>query len=189
MSEAERAAIQRAHAAGARDGRAGLGPVPPRKGAPGSLATRLHLAYMQSYRDEHQAEHAPRASFDKERRRRTRNRRPPDDLTLAKRIYRQFREADPTHARRVAVSLPRAVAHIGTVEFVGYMTTHRGKVHLYVHDFAPGSRPALYAGTRRNQLYLFGGRFKVTARGITDLDARGRVTEYTPRYSHDVKKR
>lgn len=92
-------------------------------------------------------------------------------------------------ARRVSVNLPRAVAHIGTVEFIGYMTTHRGRVHLYVHDFAPGSRPSLYAGPRRNQLYLFGGRFKVTARGITDMDPRGRIVDYRPRYAHSVKSR
>jgi hypothetical protein len=43
--------IQEAHAAGRRDGEAGLGPLPPRKGPPGSLAARMHAAYWQSYRD------------------------------------------------------------------------------------------------------------------------------------------
>ena len=64
------------------------------------------------------------------------------------------------------------------------MTSHRRKVVLYVHDFAPGSRPTIFAGAGRNQLYLFDGRFKVTARGITDLDARGREIDYSPRYLH-----
>lgn len=112
-----------------------------------------------------------------------------DDLQLAARLYRQFREAPVRRARAVKVQLPRAVARMGTVEFIGYMTTHGGRVHLYVHDFAPGSRPMLYAGPRRNQLYLFGGRFKVTARGITDFDSRGRMVDYAPRYTHGVKKR
>jgi hypothetical protein len=107
-----------------------------------------------------------------------------NDLRRAIKLYREFREAEPTRARRITVSMPRAVARIGTVEFIGYMTTHAGKVQLYVHDFAPGSRPYIYAGAKRNQAYLFGGRFKVTARGITDLDARGRETDYSPRYTH-----
>lgn len=111
------------------------------------------------------------------------------ELQRAVRLYRAFREADPSRARRVQVSLPKAVARVGTVEFIGYMTTHRGKVHLYVHDFAPGSRPSLYAGTRRNQLYLFNGRFKVTSRGITDMDSHGRVVDYTPRYEHKPRPR
>lgn len=80
------------------------------------------------------------------------------------------------------VQLPRAVARMGPVEFIGYMTTHKGKSALYIHHFAPGSRPLMYAGPRRNQLYLIGGRFKVTARGITDMNARGRTIDYTPRF-------
>jgi hypothetical protein len=69
------------------------------------------------------------------------------------------------------------------------MTTHNGKPALYVHHFAPGSRPALYAGTNRNELALVGGRFHVTGRGITDLDANGRETDYTPRYSVNPRRR
>ena len=111
------------------------------------------------------------------------------ELQRAIRLYRAFREANPARVRRVSVDLPKAVARVGLVEFIGYMTTHKGKVHLYVHDFAPGSRPSIYAGTRRNQLYLFGGRFKVTARGITDMDAMGRVVDYRPRYEHKLKPR
>lgn len=111
-----------------------------------------------------------------------------EDLRRAIRLYRAFREADPPRARRVSLDVPRAVAKVGTVEFIGYMTTHKGKVHLYVHDFAPGSRPSLYAGPRRNQLYMFDGRFKVTSRGITDMDSVGRVVDYSPRYEHKLRR-
>lgn len=43
--------VQQAHAAGRRDGEAGLGPLAPRDGPAGSLAHQLHSAYVQSYRD------------------------------------------------------------------------------------------------------------------------------------------
>jgi hypothetical protein len=43
--------VDEEHAAGHRDGSAGLGPIAPRNGPPGSLEHRLHAAYMQSYRD------------------------------------------------------------------------------------------------------------------------------------------
>ena len=100
------------------------------------------------------------------------------DLTNAARLYRAFREEEPRRAR-LSAPLPKAVAKMGTAEFLGYLTTHAGKVVLYVHYFAPGSRPEVCApGSRRNQLFLFGGRFKVTGRGITDLDSRGRVVEF-----------
>lgn len=104
------------------------------------------------------------------------------DLRRAAQLYRDFREAAPKRARRVSIATPKALARMGVLEFVGYMTTHAGKPALYVHHFAPGSRPSLYAGARRNQLALYGGRFTVTGRGITDLDARGREVDYTPPY-------
>lgn len=98
--------------------------------------------------------------------------------------YREFREAEPTGVRRIDVApAPKALWRMGPCEFIGYMTTHQGKPALYVHHFAPGSRPVLVAGIRRNGLYLMGGRFRVTARGITDLDAQGNEIDYRPRYN------
>jgi len=102
------------------------------------------------------------------------------DIDRATRLFQAFREQKPRSARYVSVSLPKAVAKIGTAEFIGYWTTHRGKPAIYVHFWAPGSRPHLYANSGRGQLYLFGKRFHVTGGGITDLDARGRVVDYTP---------
>lgn len=104
------------------------------------------------------------------------------DLTRAARLFRAFREATP---RRVAVhhiKLPRAVARMGPASFIGYETTHGGKAALYVHFWAPGSKPILYANTGRGELYMIRGRFRVTGRGITDLDARGRIVDYRPPY-------
>lgn len=100
----------------------------------------------------------------------------------AARLYRAFREAPVKRVRRITVDIPRALANMGHCEFLGYMTTHRGHTALYVHEFAPGSRPLQCAAPGRGQLYLLKGRFKVTGRGITDLDARGRVVEARPRY-------
>lgn len=107
---------------------------------------------------------------------------PSDGLQRAARLYRSFREQPVRRVREVSIQLPAAVARMGLLEFVGYMTTHAGTPALYVHYFAPGSRPVLYASGGRNQLMLYGGRFKVTGRGITDLDSRGKVIDYTPRY-------
>ncbi len=97
--------------------------------------------------------------------------------------YRQFREAEPDGIRKVSVAPPpKALWRLGICEFIGYMTTHQGKPALYVHHFAPGSRPVLVASVRRNGLYLMGGRFRVTDRGITDLTATGHETDFRPRY-------
>jgi hypothetical protein len=106
-----------------------------------------------------------------------------DDLRRAGGLYRKFREEPVRNARAVNVDLPRAVAQIGTCEFIGYMTTHRGVAKFYIHEFAEGSRPHLYAGTRRGQLYLIGGRFKVTELGITDLTPDGKVVHARRRFN------
>lgn len=92
----------------------------------------------------------------------------------AARLYEDFREEPAQRAKAVPFRVPKAVAVIGHVEFIGYATTHRGKTFLYLHEFAPGSRPRLAAGPRKNELYLVGGRYRFTERGIVDLDARGR---------------
>lgn len=108
---------------------------------------------------------------------------PNDDIERAVKGYQAFRETTPRRARYVTPQAPPgAVWRMGACEFVGYMTTHNGKPALYVHEFATGSRPFLYAGPRQNQLFFVGGRFKVTGRGITDLDKLGRVTEAPRRF-------
>jgi hypothetical protein len=95
-------------------------------------------------------------------------------------LYRGFREATPRRVIKVDVDIPKAVAIMGPIEFIGYRTTHgAGKKRsvLYTHEFASGSRPFLCAGPRDNQLYVIGGRFRVTERGIVDLSASGAELE------------
>jgi hypothetical protein len=99
------------------------------------------------------------------------------DINRAARLYKEFREAKPRRAKSIRVTLPKAVMVMGHVRKIDYDTTHAGKTHLYTHTFAPGSRPYLCAGTRNGQLYLIGGRYHVTQRGIVDLDAAGREIE------------
>jgi hypothetical protein len=105
-----------------------------------------------------------------------------NDTQKAARVYQGFREETPRRARHVSVDIPKALAVVGACEFIGYVTTTRGRTELYIHEFAPGSRPYLAAGPRRNQLFLVGGRYRFTSRGITDLDANGRPIDARPRY-------
>src|SRR6185312_4312543 len=86
------------------------------------------------------------------------------DLRRAMRLYRSFREESPDRARKTdAPRIPRAMAHIGTAEFIGYITSHKGKAALYVHYFAPGSRPGIYGNTRPGECFFLGGRFRLAA--------------------------
>ena len=98
-------------------------------------------------------------------------------IRRAARLYKGFRERAPKRARSIKVKLPRAVIVMGHLEAVIYRSTFNGKAARLKHTFAPGSRPLLCAGTGKNQLYIFEGRYRVTDRGIVDLTARGREIE------------
>lgn len=106
------------------------------------------------------------------------------DLERITRTYRAFHHRAPQHAvySNFRDRLPRAVWRLGVTEFIGYMTHENGRAELYVHEFAPGSAPFIYAGPDRSQLYLVGGRFVVTGRGVTDLSARGTVVDLPRRW-------
>jgi hypothetical protein len=111
------------------------------------------------------------------------------DIRSAAELFEEFREEPPERARKVNFKVPNAVAVMGQVEFIGYMTTHAGQTHLYVHQFAQGSRPTFAAGKGRNQAFLIGGRYRVTDRGIVDFGPDGREVRAKDRYKIDVIKR
>lgn len=85
-------------------------------------------------------------------------------------LYRNFRGREPRKIGAVSVPPnPRAVMVLGYLNSLAYDST--GDVGPRGHKFAPGSRPLLCSDGKR--LYILRGRFKVTSRGIVDLDGRG----------------
>lgn len=88
-------------------------------------------------------------------------------------LFRKFREREPSIIKEVEIVIPDDLMVMGHVEFIGYRTTHGNVAKLYKHDFAKGSRPLLCTGTGKNELFLVGGRYHVTERGIVDLDLHG----------------
>lgn len=98
-------------------------------------------------------------------------------------LYKKFRE-EP--AKRVAVmraELPSVLMVMGRVSAIEYETTHlsddgtKRMAQGYRHKFAEGSRPMLACAPGENGLFIVGGRYHVTERGIVDLDAQGREIE------------
>ncbi len=96
------------------------------------------------------------------------------DVKKALKLYKEFREAKPQRAFKVDIEVPTALMSMGNIRFIGYDTTRGGKTELYKHLFAPGSRPVLCADADNGQLFVIGGRYHVTPRGIVDIDARGK---------------
>jgi hypothetical protein len=90
-------------------------------------------------------------------------------------LWQEFREARPGRSKRIPIQWPKVLMVMGIVRRIDYDTTHGGKFAAYKHFFAAGSRPLLCAGKRPGQLFLIGHNFKVTRRGIVDLDREGRA--------------
>lgn len=109
-------------------------------------------------------------------------------LRAAVQLFRDFREKEPKRLRVVHFDVPEAVMVIGHVESICYRTDHDGKTELYEHPFQPGSRPLLCASSDGNQLLLLGGRYKFTARGIVDRDAKGKLV-YEPGHGGYLRRR
>jgi hypothetical protein len=95
------------------------------------------------------------------------------DVAKAAKLYKEFREESPRRGRTLEFEMPTSLMIMGNIRFIGYDTTRRGKTELYKHDFAPGSRPLL-CSDGDGRLFIVEGRYHVTARGIVDLDARGK---------------
>jgi hypothetical protein len=101
----------------------------------------------------------------------------------AAKLWRDFREAPVRRIKRVGIEWPKALMIMGEVRLIAYDTTHGRKFVPYEHEFAPGSRPLLCAGKHKGQLFLIGvpPNFKVSGRGIVDIDRNGRPRKYRPR--------
>ena len=77
--------------------------------------------------------------------------------------------------RRLTLPSPRVIAVMGSLDAVPYTATVGGRTVRFKHTFARGARPLL--ATDGKHLFIIGGRFHVTARGIVDLSPRGRERE------------
>jgi hypothetical protein len=104
-------------------------------------------------------------------------------LKWAASLFRKFREEPPTRVAVMKAELPDVLMVMGHVSAIEYETTHlddekkKRIAQGYHHDFAPGSRPLLCCAPGKNGLFVVGGRYHVTERGIVDLDAKGREIE------------
>jgi len=98
----------------------------------------------------------------------------PTDFDKAHRLYREFRESAPRRGRTLEFTTPKVLMVMGTLSAVEYETTRGRKLEKYRHVFHAGSRPFICADAKTGLLFLVEGRYRVTKRGIVDLDPRGK---------------
>lgn len=87
------------------------------------------------------------------------------------RLARAFHQREPRVREIRLAGMPRKLMVLGPLRAVEYEISEG----FPLHTWHPRSRPMLATDGRR--LFIIGGRFKVTRRGIVDLDERGREIE------------
>lgn len=84
-------------------------------------------------------------------------------------MYTDFTGHTDINLDKVAIPhMPDAVVAIGQCDGVLYSTIRDNVAEKYIHKFKARSRPLLAASPDGKQLYLIGGSFNFTDRGIVD---------------------
>ena len=83
--------------------------------------------------------------------------------------YKDFSGHDGDEVETVSVpDMPKAVLVIGELEGVIYSTVRDDEHERYIHKFKQSARPLLCASPDGDQLFIVGGAFEFTDRGIVD---------------------
>lgn len=84
-------------------------------------------------------------------------------------LYERFSGHDPEEIGRVTVpKVPRVGVAIGEVDGILYSTIRDGKFEKYIHKFHKRDRPMFVVSPDGKQLFLIGGNYTFTERGIVD---------------------
>ena len=111
----------------------------------------------------------------------------------ARKLYRDFHDEPAGRSFRTGVKfgrrwitapgscnilIPEEMMIVGRLNAIEYDCRREGKTLKARHVFAPGSRPMLAAGERNGQLFLLGGRYRMTDRGVVDFNRHGQAIDY-----------
>lgn len=84
-------------------------------------------------------------------------------------LYERFSGHQAEEAGRITVpDLPAVGVAIGTVDGILYTTVRDGVTEKYIHKFASKDKPLFVVSPDGKCLYMVGGAFDFTERGIVD---------------------
>lgn len=91
------------------------------------------------------------------------------EIRKAQALYKDFSGHDGDEFETIQVpDMPKAVLVIGELEGVIYSTVRDDEHERYIHKFRAKSRPLLCASPDGDRLFIVGGEFEFTDRGIVD---------------------
>lgn len=90
-------------------------------------------------------------------------------IRKAAQLYKDFSGHEGDEVEYIeAPKLPAAVLVVGELEAVIYSTVRDDTAERYIHKFKKTSRALLCASPDGDQLFIIGGNFEFTDRGIVD---------------------
>jgi hypothetical protein len=93
------------------------------------------------------------------------------DIEAAKRLYHKFTGHDAEEIGTIdKPPIPGVLVAIGTVDGILYTTVRDGVTEKYVHRFKSSSRPLFAVSPDGKSLFMIGGSYNFTERGIVDED-------------------
>jgi hypothetical protein len=93
------------------------------------------------------------------------------EFEQASQLFADFSGHDAAPWKRVKIRLPATAIVVGRCDGVLYTTVRDSKTEKYIHRFKAKDAPALCASPDGRQLFLVGGSFEFTERGIVDDSA------------------
>ena len=81
-------------------------------------------------------------------------------------LFESFTGEKPEYLDRVNLPVDNVAMAIGHCDGVMYETVRDGRTEKYIHKFKKGSRPVLAVSSDGKQLYILGGDYHFTERGI-----------------------
>jgi hypothetical protein len=93
-----------------------------------------------------------------------------DEYDRAAQLYSDFSGHEAQALDTVRVNLPAVAIAIGRCDGILYTTVRDGAKEKYIHRFKAKAAPALACSPDGKQLYLIGGNYAFTERGIIDLE-------------------
>lgn len=83
--------------------------------------------------------------------------------------YQDFHGEEPTSVHKMRIgATPKVLYTLGDLHSVTYVADRDGRRNLFVHKFKVKNRPLLTVTKDGRQLYMLGGAYSVTDRGIED---------------------
>lgn len=96
-------------------------------------------------------------------------------IRKAANLYERFSGHEAVEGVRVKVEpLPKVAVNIGTVDGILYSTVRDGVLEKYIHKFHSGDKPLFVVSPEGKRLFMIGGRYDFTERGIVDKSDKSR---------------